>query len=51
MTEQKQIYKCNIRENIVEILYAVKDKNVIGLTFHPELTNDTKIYKYFLNLI
>jgi len=30
---------------------VVKDKNVIGLTFHPELTNDTKIYKYFLNLI
>ncbi|OQX20804.1 MAG: glutamine amidotransferase subunit PdxT [Candidatus Altiarchaeales archaeon A3] len=30
---------------------AVKDENVIGLTFHPELTNNTKIYKYFLNLI
>jgi len=30
---------------------AVKDKNVIGLTFHPELANDTRIYKYFLNLI
>ncbi len=30
---------------------AVKDKNVIGLTFHPELTDDTRIYKYFLNLI
>lgn len=30
---------------------AVKDKNTVGLTFHPELTHDTKIYKYFLNLI
>ena len=30
---------------------AVKDKNVMGITFHPELTNYRKIYNYFLNLI
>jgi glutamine amidotransferase PdxT len=26
----------------------VQDNNVLALTFHPELTNDPRIHKYFL---
>ncbi|MHB1439893.1 MAG: pyridoxal 5'-phosphate synthase glutaminase subunit PdxT [Cuniculiplasma sp.] len=29
----------------------VRDKNVLGLTFHPELTEDTKIHEYFIKMI
>ena len=34
-----------------EKIVAVKKGNVIGTAFHPELTPDTSIQKYFLNLI
>lgn len=30
---------------------AVREKNVLGLSFHPELTDSTKIHEYFLNEI
>ena len=29
----------------------VYDKNILALTFHPELTNDHRIHQYFLGLI
>ncbi|AKG92597.1 pyridoxal 5'-phosphate synthase, glutaminase subunit Pdx2 [Geoglobus ahangari] len=32
-------------------IVAVRQKNVIGLAFHPELTEDTRIHKFFLSLI
>lgn len=32
-------------------IVAVQYKNQIGLSFHPELGNDYRIHKYFLNLI
>lgn len=32
-------------------IVAVKNKNILALAFHPELTNDLTIYKYFLSLI
>ena len=42
----------------VEVLAAVDDKivaarykNQIGLAFHPELTNDTRIHEYFLSMM
>ncbi len=47
----EKVHKGEILAEFEGKAIAVKDKNVIGLTFHPELTNDTKIYKYFLNLI
>ncbi len=28
---------------------AARQDNVLGLAFHPELTNDTRIHEYFLN--
>ena len=32
-------------------IVAAKYKNQLGLAFHPELTNDTKIHEYFLAMI
>ncbi len=32
-------------------IIAVKKGNVIGTSFHPELTEDISLHKYFLNLI
>jgi len=34
-----------------ERIVAVKKGNVIGIAFHPELTDDTALHKYFINLI
>lgn len=32
-------------------IVAIKKDNVIGTAFHPELTEDTSLHKYFLNLV
>lgn len=32
-------------------IVAVKQGNIIGTAFHPELTQDTSLHKYFVNLI
>jgi 5'-phosphate synthase pdxT subunit len=32
-------------------IIAVKKQNIIATAFHPELTNDVSLYKYFVNLI
>ncbi len=34
-----------------EKVVAVKRGNVVGTSFHPELTQDVSIHKYFLNLV
>ena len=34
-----------------ERIIAVKKGNVIGTSFHPELTEDTSLHKFFVNLI
>lgn len=34
-----------------EKIIAVKQGNVIGTSFHPELTGDLSLHKYFVNLI
>lgn len=34
-----------------ERIVAVKKGNVIGTAFHPELTPDTSLHKYFVNLV
>ena len=34
-----------------EKIVAVQKGNVIGTSFHPELTKDSSLHKYFLNLI
>ena len=32
-------------------IVAVKKDNVIGIAFHPELTEDISLHKYFVNLV
>lgn len=32
-------------------IVAVKQGNIMGTAFHPELTQDTSLHKYFVNLI
>ena len=34
-----------------EKIVAVKKDNVIGISFHPELTQDISLHKYFVNLV
>ena len=34
-----------------EKIIAVKKDNMIGVAFHPELTEDISLHKYFVNLI
>lgn len=36
-----------VDEHIVDVQY----KNQIGISFHPELTSDTRIHKYFLDIV
>jgi len=37
---------CKLNETIV----AVQQYNMIGVSFHPELTNDTRLHQYFLGI-
>ena len=32
-------------------IIAVKQENIIGTSFHAELTEDMRLHKYFLNMI
>ena len=32
-------------------IVAVKEKNMLAISFHPELTEDASIHKYFLNIV
>jgi len=34
-----------------EKIVAVRKGNIIGTSFHPELTQDTALHKYFVNLV
>jgi pyridoxal 5'-phosphate synthase pdxT subunit len=34
-----------------EKIVAVKKGNIIGVAFHPELTEDVSLHKYFVNLV
>ncbi|RHG34545.1 pyridoxal 5'-phosphate synthase glutaminase subunit PdxT [Fusobacterium varium] len=50
-------YVENIKEG-VEILAtvngnitAVRERNMLAVSFHPELTNDTSVHEYFLDII
>lgn len=40
-----------ILAKIDNMAIMVEEKNIIALTFHPELTNDNRIHQYFLNKI
>lgn len=48
------IEKVNSGEIIAKLgekIVGVLDKNVLGLAFHPELTEDTRIHEFFVNLV
>ena len=34
-----------------EKIVAVKQNNMLGTAFHPELTSDVSLHKYFVNMI
>jgi 5'-phosphate synthase pdxT subunit len=34
-----------------EKIVAIKKNNIIGVAFHPELTEDISLHKYFVNLV
>jgi 5'-phosphate synthase pdxT subunit len=34
-----------------EKIIAIKKGNIIGTSFHPELTKDVSLHKYFINLV
>jgi len=40
--------EAEILAKISEKIVAVRKKNILALAFHPELTSDTSVHKYFL---
>lgn len=43
--------KAEVLAEVEDRIVAVRYKNQIGLSFHPELTVDTRLHQYFLNMI
>jgi 5'-phosphate synthase pdxT subunit len=43
--------KCKILSKIDDKIVMVKQENLLALSFHPELTDDSSIHKYFLSMI
>ena len=41
---------CEVMATLREKPIMVRKDNIIGLTFHPELTENTKIHEYFLSV-
>ena len=42
---------CKILAKIENKMVMVRQENILALSFHPELTNDLRIHKYFLDMI
>ena len=42
---------CEILAEIEKKIVMARQGNLLALSFHPELVNDTRIHKYFLDLI
>ncbi len=42
---------CKILAKIEKKIVMARQNNLLALSFHPELVNDTRIHKYFLDLI
>ncbi|MGZ6540126.1 MAG: pyridoxal 5'-phosphate synthase glutaminase subunit PdxT, partial [Bacteroidia bacterium] len=40
-----------ILSNYKDSIVAVRQKNILALAFHPELTDDYRIHHYFLKMI
>jgi len=50
-----KILKCGRNIRILSILdnspVMIQQNKILGTTFHPELTNDTRIHQYFVNMV
>ncbi len=42
---------CKAIAHLYEHIVAAKEDNMIALTFHPELTVDTRVHQYFLKMV
>lgn len=42
---------CKVLSKIDKKIVMVREENILALSFHPELTSDLRIHKYFLNMI
>ena len=42
---------CEILSKIDEKIIMAKQNNILAISFHPELTDDLRIHKYFLDMI
>ncbi|WP_300357525.1 pyridoxal 5'-phosphate synthase glutaminase subunit PdxT [Fusobacterium sp.] len=40
-----------ILSKVDEKIVAVREKNMLAISFHPELTKDTSVHKYFIEMI
>jgi 5'-phosphate synthase pdxT subunit len=40
-----------VLSTVSEQVVAVKQENLLGISFHPELTNDTRLHAYFLSMV
>lgn len=47
----RKINKGKVIARLNEHPVGIQDENFIGITFHPEITGDTKLHEYFLKLI
>ena len=43
--------KCKVLAKIENKIIMARQNNLLALSFHPELTNDIRIHKYFLDMI
>jgi len=43
--------KCKVLAKIENKIIMAKQNNLLALSFHPELTDDIRIHKYFLDMI
>ncbi len=44
-------YDVEVLAKFNEKIVAIKKGNIIGTSFHPELTSDVSLHKYFINLV
>ncbi|WP_081712201.1 hypothetical protein [[Clostridium] dakarense] len=41
----------DLYDTLKEKIVAAKEDNMLVTSFHPELTDDLRVHKYFLNMI
>jgi 5'-phosphate synthase pdxT subunit len=41
----------NVLSKLNDVIVAVQQSNMIGTSFHPELTEDTRFHEFFINVV